>query len=229
MSWPSPSSCFLGKWCPHPAPQAVQSSACASQGGPAGSGGHTCRGWAQRGPWRAGLGRGLLTKAWQVEYPKGGVVPGLVMGAGSTPQAWGACQGVGSGSGDGGYPGSRSQLFGTLQEGARAGLPGGVSVNKHAVGVQRAAQGAAPPSCPPTPPPGLGMCGLRCLGRLGVKWLQPHLGRDLKTACLASPSPPRAFSSMTPPSLRTPIFALCSLPTPQTLYPWRHSCLLGYL
>lgn len=177
----------------------------------------------QRGPWRVGLGRGLFTKAWQVGYPKGGVVPGLVMGAGSTPQAWGVCQGVGSGSGDGGYPGSRSQLFGTLQEGAGAGLPGGVSVNK------ACSWGAAPPSCSPARQPQALVCVARfAQGFWGSNGCSAT--SDGPSDSLPGPaSPPRAFSSMTPPSLPTPIFALCSLPTPQTLCLWWHSYLLGYL
>ena len=117
----------------------------------------------------------------------------------------------------------------SLQEGARAGLPGGVSVNKHAVGVQRAAQGAAPPSCSPTPTPRPWYVWSALLRASGGQVAAAPPRKGPQTACLAFPSPPRAFSSMTPPSLPTPIFALCSLPTPQTLYPWRHSCLLGYL
>lgn len=154
------------------------------------------RAHTQRGPWRAGLGRGLLTKAWQVGYPKGGVVPGLVMGAGSTPQAWGACQGVGSGSGDGGYPGSRSQLFGTLQEGARAGLPGGVSVNKACSwGAACSPGGSSSFLFSQPPPPGLGMCGPLCSGLLGVKWLQHHLGWDFRQPAW----PPLPLQEHSPP------------------------------
>ena len=186
----------------------MQSSACARLGGPAGSSGHT-----QKGPWRVGLGRGLLIKAWQVGYPLG------------------ACQGVGTGSGDRGYPGSGNQLFGTLQEGARAGLPGGVSVNKACSGgaawsMQPRGQLLLPVLPNPTPRPWCVWPPLprACGGQVAVA--SPRMGPQ--TACLASPSPPRAFSSMTSPSLPTAIFVLCSLPTPQTLCPWQLSCLLGY-
>lgn len=166
-------------------------------------------------------GLGTAHKGMAGRVPQGRVPPGYPLGA---------CQGGGTGSGDRGYPGSGNQLFGTLQEGARAGLPGGVSVNKACSGGaawSMQPRGQLLPVLPaPTPRP---WCVWPPLPRAyggQVAVASPRMGPQ--TACLASPSPPRTFSSMTPPSLPTAIFALCSLPTPQTLCPWQLSCLLGY-
>ena len=197
----------------------MQSSACARRGSPAGSKGET----HVEGSLEGGLRKGTAHKGLAGRVPQGRVPPGYPLGA---------CQGVDTGSADKVCPDSRNQLFGTLQEGARAGLPGGVSANKAcswgaAWSVQPRRQLLLPVLPTPTPRPWCVWPPLLRAYEGQVAVAPPRMGPQ--TACLASPSPPRAFSSMIPPSLPTPIFPLCSLPTPQPLCPWQLSCLLGYL